>query len=864
MNPLLATDKAQSLDGQRSSIYIDQFVVQAGHAGLSEKITREFLQDIDVHPFLLGFVRRLRNLKEMLTLEHTDQLFQDANLNPDNWRRVIDWVLDDPQCLAKEMELPRGVAEDFLLEKGSDPLMQQGVKRHGLQGLLWHDSGRQPKDPCALRFALLQVQFLVAHISIVEYEYTLASKIGLARPEDSVFESLYSPAKFARFFARTKWSDALTLLPVAVEGEEYLIQLESLCDGVKNSLVERCDDDLTHWRHVFVAVTSIAGFLRRGLAPAGYTKKRFDRDGYGVGGRPERDEPEIESAQIGDPDDSASPGVEASIIRRWAGTKSDRQKLIDAGEDPADFLLRRKLVLVSPRTGVADNIAAALERANQTLSWSFEEQTASEYLRLLLAIQGDTKTFRRKCDALEMIAWVDTIFWTSCSPEQATNLMVGTSFVPGAGTDLVLCFGTSDAHDDRLPASFRLHVIEPDYSTVDRKIPRQERPRVFKFSIPDLGGVSENALAVLDYRRRHSHEEGAGGSFDKTPIKLFTHSTAWFKKTLKEFIQTIDEGDRITISRLRRTLFQRLLEVPNGDIVSAALLTCNRHVLASVRLSYSTFLIEHLRQVHRFAMQAVIKEVQLAGRSPHIGSDEKLPPDGNSVGSRNCILLECLSNKVQRLQQIVERDCVLRSLRDREEEFVLKHNTYTVLVVWLVGISVAMRGIISPSLHSSQYDPDTRIGAFTDKDPGDGRKSRFFKLPKLVDRSIRSYEAYLSRLGGCGLPPSTKQRPCYFVRSVEGKFEVRLVSPSTITEFFCDFFPFAANFARRLIRTEAIERGIPPIFVDAYCGHFFRGEEFFNACSSFDPLLYLADMELVIESVLKQLNWKEMTMEPLL
>jgi hypothetical protein len=853
-------------DMQSKSPYIGRFVCQAERAGLSEKTTREFLRDIDVHPFLLGLVRRLRNLKNMLAFEQAGQRLLDVHPNPESWLQVIEWVLDDPQRLAREMELPSDVAEDFLVDSKQDPLMQQGVKRHGLQALLWHGSSHPPEDPCTSRFTVLQGQMLLAHVSIVNYEYMLSSTIGATQPDDSVFESLYSPAKFARFFARTAWSDSLRLLPVAVERQNYFIQLESLCAEVKGSLVKRSKDDLRHWTHVVEALTSIAGFLRRGLAPADYLKKRYERDSNDVGGRSGTDEPELELVQIGDPDDSAVPGVEASIVRRWIGTRSDRQSLIDAGEDPADFLLRRKLVLVSPKAGVADNIAAALERANQTLSWSFDEQTPSEYLRLIRAMQADTNTFRRKRDALEMIAWMDTIFWASCSPEQATNLMVGTSFAPAADCDLFLCLGTQDDDDDRLPPSFRLRAIEPDYLTVEQRVPGQERTRVFNFEIPDLGGVSNNVSVLLDYLRSHSHgDEVTVGSFDKMPIKLFTHTTAWFRKTLKAFVETtLDEGDRITISRLRKTMFQRLLEAPRGDIVSAALLTCNKHALASVRLSYSTFAIEHLRRVHRFAMEGIIAELQPAGWISPSWSHDAVHADDNSAGSRSCILLESLSNKVQKLQGIVVRDCALRSVRDRQNEFELRHQACTLLVVWLVGISVGMRGILNPSIHSSEYDPITRIGALTDKDPGDGRKSRLFRLPKLVDQSIRNYEAYLLRLGRLGLPPATRKQPCYFVRFVEGNAEVVLVGPSSIKKMCGAFFPFPANFARRLVRTEAIERGVPPAFVDAYCGHAFRGEESFNAYSSFDPLLYFDEMEEAIDFVLDELGFEVMTVEPLL
>jgi hypothetical protein len=349
----------------------------------------------------------------------------------------------------------------------------------------------------------------------------------------------------------------------------------------------------------------------------------------------------------------------------------------------------------------------------------------------------------------------------------------------------------------------------------------------------------------------------------QTSKRIFSHETSWYRQALKNFIEHLGESDRITISRMRATLFESILESPKGDIVSAALITGNKHRLASVRISYSTFSIQHLRELHRIGAERIIRTLEAAGwKRPDAIQMKEVQ---GSVGSRGCVLLNTIKRKIGFLQQLVEQDCALKGAQDRRKEFRIKHNAFTLLAVWIVDISVGMRAIISPYFHSSEYDSATRMGTFTDKDPGGGRKSRLFRLPERTDAFMQSHDAYLANLAKLpklGLPPSTRNLPCYFLRLDGAKFVPVAVSPSSIREMFGSFFPFAANFARRLVRTEAIERGVPSIYVDAYCGHAYRGEECTNPFSSFDPVHYLDAMEAAVNSVLDQLDITPVSLEP--
>jgi hypothetical protein len=209
------------------------------------------------------------------------------------------------------------------------------------------------------------------------------------------------------------------------------------------------------------------------------------------------------------------------------------------------------------------------------------------------------------------------------------------------------------------------------------------------------------------------------------------------------------------------------------------------------------------------------------------------------------------------LRDIVEENVAMRTDEDRRRVFAQKHNARTILAVWAVDICVGMRATNHLYLHASEYDETTRMGSIYEKGA-----FRPFQLCIRGTEILATHDRYLSSLAGFGLPPSTRQMPCYFVAVVNQKLVPIPVTPSSIREHLGDSFRFDANWARRLIKTLGIEEGLPAIYTDAYCDHAYRGEERYHRFASFDPVPYFEAITKFTEGILEDLNIAPIGFDP--
>jgi hypothetical protein len=438
--------------------------------------------------------------------------------------------------------------------------------------------------------------------------------------------------------------------------------------------------------------------------------------------------------------------------------------------------------------------------------------------------------------------------------------MVGLPETPAPNCDFYLCLKEIDYDTMSMTTSVRVRALEPPYIKQLAPIP-EERVKKKYFELEDIGDLSRWVGFFLKLRRSGGEHDVQPDAMRELAVKVFARDAGWYRTQLEGVIQSLGQEDRITVSGLSQVLFQRAIE--QGDIVAAALITCRHHRLASARKWYATYSIEHLRRIHSVAGQCIRAEIQSFGW-PTPDETGKLPEDSEAVGSRRCVKDNEMQKFTGVLKEIVRRNLSLRNPHKKLEEFRKKHNALTMLAIWTVEICVGMRGIKHPYFHASEYDQDTGHGTFTDKDPGEGIKSRPFRLPELAKSIMKAYDAYLAKLPKLGLPAQSRSLPCYFIRLTTGKLETIPVSPSTISEVMGDCFKFAPNWGRRLIKTTATETGIPPAFIDLYCGHFQRGEESFNPYASIDPLEYFESMDRFLTERLVDLGLEPIELEPCL
>ena len=835
-------------DKQPQASIMERFVGAATTKNISSDQVEHMLRSIDFHYSLRGFVRRIRNLHQILSTRVDNRSPADEFPALGSWINIIDVVLEDPDRFIATMDRTKDESDDFLNDKGTDPVHGQ-MEDHGLESLLWITLPSSESASRNALFILLQAQMVMAQASILTQEYEEAKSKGAERPDLGVFQSVSRAAREAKRFTRKGWLHSIDLLPNLIDRKQYKENLEALVGKPRNlPHLELAGSDVPSFpHHLDNALVRIAHFLDRGLSPGTYEKREYSK---GLDIELSRTPSEKTNGQ-----DPSLAGSE--IVSRLKGSEDQKRAFEDADESPADHLPRRDFILVSGSVEAATWIRAAQERANQMLPRTYAEPHPGEFLGLLKAIMVTLNS----PEAIEMVAWTESLFWLSCTPEQVTNLMVGLPETPAPNCDFYLCLKEIDDDTVSMTTSVRIRALEPPYRKQLALIP-QERPRKKYFELEDVGELSRWVGYFLELRRSDGKHDVQPDAMRQLAVKVFARDPVWYRTKLEGIIQSLGQEDRISVSGLSHVLFQRLIE--QGDIVAASQITCRDHRLASARKWYATYSIKHLRRIHSAAGQCIRAEIQSFGwPSPHKAGT--LPEDPEAVGSRRCVKDNDMAKFTGVLKGIVRRNLSLRNPHTRLEEFRKKHNAFTILAIWTVEICVGMRGITHPYFHASEYDQDTGYGTFTDKDPGEGKKSRPFRLPELAKSIMKAYDSYLAKLPKFGLPAQSRALPCYFVRLTTGRqLEAVPVSPSTISESIGGFFEFAPNWGRRLIKTTATEIGIPPAFIDIYCGHFQRGEESFNPYASLDPLEYFDSMDRFLAKRLVDLGLEAIELEPCL
>jgi len=828
---------------------LDQLVHLTITAGLKPELAKagaKMHRFIDFYDPPVGYIGRLQTIRSISDLATGDVGFTSICRPLAAWRPYIDAVLSAPEKFADYLGLIDPQRSSFLDHTGRDPLKGKALKKHGLEGLLWPVLNPSEKDTY-LRYLLLQGQMLIAQVSILTVEFAVARSTRAGHPDEAVYQYVYGPCLHARDFSRSDWSKALGRLPGgclpdpslsnAIDPGQYREALDRLIAESKQT------DGPTFYgvekEEFREALGSISAFIARGIAGRKYHKRKHDGNG-----QTNRLPVSVATRTVSADGDSSTEFPVAEIVTRTRGASEDREELDRAGECPEDHLPRRQFILTAGGPHLAEHVRAAYDRANQLLPNRYNESHPGEFSSLIVAMHTARGHFASRKDQLELIAWTEAIFWLGCSPAQATGIAVGLPQTPlPIDFDFFLRLEDSEGPETAFFPRIRIRAIEPPYRS--EYVPIEgERDRQKFFEIADLGGLAHPIRELLD-ELKSGGERSDLLRMHEQAVRVFLEQEDTYRKRLSDFVQAAGLRFRVDPSELGKILLQRAKEA--GDIVSADLITCKNHHLAEVRRWYFTPTIEHLRSVHERAVSEIMAELPLVGWDSK-ASTSRLPKDEQYVGSRRCVDLEFLKKSVQTVRDIVGEVVAVRTDKDRRQKFAEKHNALTVLAVWAIDICVGMRSTTHLYLHHSQYDGKTGFGSITEKG-----KARAFQLCESGREIAAKYDQYINSLAGYGLPRSSRTMPCYFLEETDQKLQPVPVTPASMKEFLSNLFRFDANWARRLIKTTALEQGLPAIYTDNYCGHAFRGEERHHPYGSFDPVPYFQTMTEFTEHTLQKI-----------
>lgn len=194
------------------------------------------------------------------------------------------------------------------------------------------------------------------------------------------------------------------------------------------------------------------------------------------------------------------------------------------------------------------------------------------------------------------------------------------------------------------------------------------------------------------------------------------------------------------------------------------------------------------------------------------------------------------------------------------------HNNVTRYTAFLIAFSTGFRAIRDPFLSAAEIDWQSGFAVLSDKDNEDGYNSRLIWLPPVCLQQLQLFREHqqnaLYRLNI--LIPSIFSNPdrprrdatvryMFFVKEDEdgNEYEAITLGPKLLGKNLRSVYALPFNSSRHYLRSCLLERKCPVEVINAFMGHFERGEEPWGVYSGLSPLAY---REALIETLVPLLN----------
>lgn len=392
------------------------------------------------------------------------------------------------------------------------------------------------------------------------------------------------------------------------------------------------------------------------------------------------------------------------------------------------------------------------------------------------------------------------------------------------------------------------------------QLAKQNRQHLLKPDQRNLCGKKEDFIELPDilnfggYIRKVFTESQLNNLYR---TKVFKRSFKTYEKIISQFIErNCQPGNRINIERVRSVLFNIVVTQITGDTADGTLITGKYHFLSKTKLHYTTLEISQLQELYTRALKLMTDQVHLQGYDkPSFQYREYTPREGVFIGSAYNPRIESVIEGVFELVKNLSS----RAKPTSNEAIIEYHNIYTLYVVLFIGFSTGYRAIKDPFPEAPNIDEETGLCVISDKDGADFYNSRLVWLPEILieqldkyrehRRVIRSYllnnNENLEHLSG--LPE------LFFL---DENFKIEIVRPLTLTPKLKPILDLPVNTNRRFLRSYLKTNGCPTEIIDAFMGHWSRGEEPWGEYSTISYLLIIQELKKYIPPLLNTLGFK--------
>jgi|SRR5690554_639887 len=339
--------------------------------------------------------------------------------------------------------------------------------------------------------------------------------------------------------------------------------------------------------------------------------------------------------------------------------------------------------------------------------------------------------------------------------------------------------------------------------------------------------------------------------------KIFKRSFKTYEKIISQFIEdNCQPGNRINIERVRSVLFNIVVTQITGDTADGTLVTGKYHLLSKTKLHYTTLEISQLQELYTRALKLMTDLVHQQGYDkPDFKYREYTPREGVFIGSAYNPMVESVIEGVSKLVETLSS----RVKPTTNESIIEYHNTYTLYVVLFIGFSTGYRTIKDPFPEAPNIDEETGLCVISDKDGSDFYNSRLVWLPEILIKQLEKYREHRRVIRSYLLNNNENlghlsDLPELFF--LDENFKIELVRPLTLAPKLKLILDLPVNTNRRFLRSYLKTKKCPTEVIDAFMGHWGRGEEPWGEHSTISYLLIIQELKKHIPPLLNTLGFK--------
>lgn len=317
------------------------------------------------------------------------------------------------------------------------------------------------------------------------------------------------------------------------------------------------------------------------------------------------------------------------------------------------------------------------------------------------------------------------------------------------------------------------------------------------------------------------------------------------------------QSARFAERRVESFLFNQILNLGDGGIAAAALITATHNPVATnpaqyltlSQLEVSDLYLRAVRPLNRVDPPASIDNVSF-------------PNDSHSIGSRYSPSREFLWLFIVKLKEMV------RTPKGLTNSYIDIHNAMVLYTVMMSSIGCGFRAIREPILRPWEIDQTNGFAVLQDKDSQDGYNARLIWVPEVMRRQLDHFAAHTATIKNLLHEVDARRQkqmskndniqlstfPVLFLLDNHGRVVDATVTALTLA-FAGSGWHLPLNSGRHYMKTQLRHETAEETLL-AFMGHWRRGTEPWLAGSALDPEAYRANLAPALTRILEEDGWE--------